>query len=262
MTERGYQLDFARTHPAMYDPAGRERKADTIVAVLSDALGPRLAHARGLNIGCSTGLMDSHVAPSMGHLTGIDIDEAAVEFAQQTHASDKLDFRLGDAMSLDFPDASFDVVLCSQVYEHVPDPQRLMTEIERVLAPGGVCYLSATNRWCVVEQHYFLPFLSWLPQRWADAYLRATGKGDHYYERHLGHGRLRKLVRAFAVDDYTGRLVREPDRFGTAYMIDAGWKRRVLSAWLRVAAGSFPGYIWLLRKVDAAGRADPQVGGR
>jgi SAM-dependent methyltransferase len=255
MTDRGYQFDFARTHPAMYDPSGRERKARTMVAVLSDALGPRLARARGLNIGCSTGLIDSHVAPCMRHLTGIDIDEAAVDFARRTHASSNLDFRVGDAMSLDFPDGSFDVVLCAQVYEHVPDPQRLMAEIHRVLAPGGVCYLAATNKWCVVEQHYFLPFLSWLPQRFADAYLRVAGKGDHYYEHHLGRSDLRRLVARFDVFDYTGKLIRQPDRFHTTYMVNRRWKKWLLSTWLHVLPGAFPGYVWMLQKPYAESAA-------
>jgi SAM-dependent methyltransferase len=246
---RDYQRDFALAHPAMYDREGRERKAATMLAVLADALGGRLDVARGLNIGCSTGIIDSLIASRLAHLTGIDIDEAAIEFANREHATPKLDFRVGDAMALDFADGSVDVVVCSQVYEHVPDPKRMMAEILRVLAPGGVCYFAATNRLCLIEQHYFLPFLSWLPPSLADRYLRLAGRGGHYYERHLTHGGLRRLTRMFDVDDYTGRLIDDPSRFGTEYLVARpGVKRAVLSAWLRHARWSFPGYIWVLRK--------------
>jgi ubiquinone/menaquinone biosynthesis C-methylase UbiE len=253
MTARDYQRDFAHCHPAMYDIAGRERKALTMLAVLSDAMGERLSAARGLNIGCSTGIIDAFIASHLGHLTGIDIDSAAIAFATQQHATQNLDFGIGDAMALDFPDASMDVVLCSQVYEHVPDPVRMMDEIHRVLAPEGVCYFAATNKLCIVEQHYFLPFLSMLPQSLANRYLRLTGKGHHYYERHLTYWRLRQLASAFEVDDYTHRLVDEADHFGTAYMTGGGGiKSAVLRGWLRFALWAFPGYVWILRKSPAA----------
>jgi SAM-dependent methyltransferase len=44
---------------------------------------------------------------------------------------------LGDAQALGFTDASFDVVLCTEVLEHVPEPQRAIDEMFRVLKPGG-----------------------------------------------------------------------------------------------------------------------------
>ncbi len=249
MAHRGYQHDFARTHPAMYDQEGRKRKADTTVAVLSDALGSRLRNARVVNVGCSSGIIDSFIAPHVEHLTGIDIDEAAIAHANERHATERLEFRVGDAMALDFPDASFDVVLCSQVYEHVPNPQVMMDEIRRVLVPGGICYFAATNKLYPIEQHYFLPFLSMLPQGLADRYLRLTGKGNRYYERHLTYWRLRRLTAAFESTDYTRRLVTEPERFATKYMVGTGGaKTWVLRAWLRLAYWAFPSYVWVLRR--------------
>lgn len=46
------------------------------------------------------------------------------------------------AESLPYEDESFDVVICTQVLEHVDDPPKVLSEIERVLAPGGVAFLS------------------------------------------------------------------------------------------------------------------------
>jgi SAM-dependent methyltransferase len=48
---------------------------------------------------------------------------------------------LMDATSLQYPDASFDLVLCSHVLEHVPDDRAAMREMHRVLRPGGVALL-------------------------------------------------------------------------------------------------------------------------
>lgn len=253
---REYQERFSEEHPSMFDVAGRERKAATLVAVLQHALGTRLGVARCLNVGCSTGILDSFIAPYVGSVLGIDIDEAAVAYANAQWGGEKLRFQVGDAMALDVADASYDVVICAQVYEHVPDPAVLMLEIERVLVPGGVCYFAATNLLCVVEQHYFLPFLSMLPKSLADRYIWAFGKGEHYYERHLSYWGLRRLAWKFLIDDYTRKIVNEPLQFHTGYMVGGNVKAFILRWWLRLAFWSFPGYIWLLRKGDLNPRAD------
>lgn len=249
MKERGYQYEFSRDNAEMHSARGRQRKALTMLAVLEDALGADgLASARVLNVGCSTGLIDEILAARVATVTGIDIDGAAIELAIQRRTRGNIEFRLGDAMALDFPSAAFDVVICSQVYEHVPDPERMMAEIERVLVPEGACYFAATNRFCVMEQHYHVPFLSILPVSWAHRYLRLLGKGDHYHERHLTLWGLRRLARGFRVDDYTGKLLSEPGRYHFDYMLGSGLKAFVIRTWARLAYWAFPGYIWVLRK--------------
>lgn len=50
---------------------------------------------------------------------------AAIAHACTTFRKANLEFRVGDALNLEFANNSFDVAVCSQVYEHVPDPQRM-----------------------------------------------------------------------------------------------------------------------------------------
>lgn len=246
--ERGYQLEYSRINPMMHSSEGRQRKAETMLRVLGEALGDRLATAHVLNLGCSTGLIDAHLAPSVGQVTGVDIDEPGLSAARAMGLGPNVRFLQADAMDLPFDDGAFDVVICSQVYEHVPDAGKMMSEIRRVLRDGGVCYFAATNRWSVIEQHYRLPFLSWLPQRLANLYVRVLGRSDAYYERHFGVPTLRRMVAPLAVEDWTGRLLTDPGRYGVEYMFPGRFALLGARMVHKFAYWFFPGFIWLLWK--------------
>lgn len=251
-TARGYQFDFAGGDVAqklMYEREGRERKAATMVAVLSDHLGQPLDQLELLTVGASTGIIDNYLADHFGKVTGVDIDERAIAHAQETFVKDNLTYRVGDAMNLEVPDDSVDVVVCSQVYEHVPDQKTLMSEIYRVLRPGGHCYFAANNRLMLMEPHYRIPLLSVMPKALADRVMQWTGKGDEYYEKHLSLRNLTALTSRFTRVDYTVQTVTEQGRFGTEYLIPPGsLKARIGALLVRHAYWASPGYIWLLEK--------------
>ncbi|QBB69582.1 class I SAM-dependent methyltransferase [Pseudolysobacter antarcticus] len=245
---RGYQRDFSLAYESMNAVDDRQRKAATMLAVLCEALGDKIGSARLLNLGCSTGIIDEYLAGHVAAVTGVDIDEPAIALASSRRTAPNVEFLLDDAMRLSFADASFEIVICSQVYEHVPDPVKMMGEIHRVLRPGGVCYFAATNRWAVVEKHHRLPFLSWLPPALADRYIRLFRRGDAYYERHLGYQPLLNLVSQFRVDDYTGKILAAPDSYAAAYMFRGQLKPLFARTMFKYLRALFPGYIWLLRK--------------
>ena len=77
---------------------------------------------------------------------------------------------------------SVDIVIFNHIYEHVPNPDAVMAEIVRVLKDDGLVYLGLGNRLGIMEPHYKLPFLSWLPKRFADRYVRVSGRASSYYE--------------------------------------------------------------------------------
>lgn len=246
---RGYQYDFSKNSPYVYDRENRERKARTMVAVLEDHFSARLGECDLLNVGGSAGAIDNFLADHVHRVAGVDIDDAAIEHARATFEKPNLEFQVADAMKLPFDDGSFDIVVCSHVYEHVPDPVKMFAEIERVLRPGGACYFSAGNRLMWNEPHYNLPLLAILPRPLAHVYIRLAGKADFYHEKHLTYWGLKRLVSAFGRCDYTVRLIEEPERFHTAYMLPAGSTKARVARWV---AGSLywalPGYIWLLTK--------------
>src|SRR5204863_7331930 len=77
--------------------------------------------------------------PDGTRLTGVDWSPAMLAIARQRAAAlgREADLRQGDAQALDFPDESFDTVLCALGLCALPDDRRAVTEMARVLRPGG-----------------------------------------------------------------------------------------------------------------------------
>lgn len=220
-----------------------------MVAVLSDYFGCSLDGMRALDVGASTGIIDAFLAHYLGSIVGIDIDEMAVEHAKETFVRSNLYFHIGDALNLQVPDEMVDIVICSQVYEHVQSAEKMMKEIFRVLRPGGVCYFAASNRLMWNEPHYNLPLLSVLPRRVAHWYIYLSGKAGHYHELHFSYWGLKHLVKDFEVFDYSSKVLRDSERYGVAYMIQPGSVKSFFARLIaRFAYWLMPGYIWLLRK--------------
>jgi ubiquinone/menaquinone biosynthesis C-methylase UbiE len=252
---RGYQFDFSFKATSVFDTQSRERKARTIIAVLNDYLKMPLKNLSLLDVGGSTGIIDNFLADYFGSVIGIDIDTSAIDYACHQHAKSNLSFLVGDAICLEFPDNTYDVVICTHIYEHVPDPQRMMDEILRVLKPGGICYFAAGNRLMWNEPHYNLPLLSVVPRSVAHKYLKLVGKADYYYERHFTYWGLRRLVRCFAMHDYTRKIIDEPQKYFVDYMISpSAFKLQIVRCLVRYLYWLMPGYIWVLEK-------PPQVSG-
>ncbi len=247
--ERGYQQNYSAKVPSLFDVKTRERKAKTIIKVLQDYFGCPLESFTILNVGGSAGIIDNYLADHFASVVNIDIDEKAIHHAQTSFHKTNLLFKVGDALNLEFSDNCFDVVICSHVYEHVPNADKMMEEIYRVLKTKGVCYFAAGNRLMWNEPHHHLPLLSVLPRPLAHLYLLLAGKGNYYYEKHLTYWGLRKLVNNFECYDYTQRTVEEPEKFGTDYMVKRDTlvyfaSKLIVKYFLWVC----PGYIWLLKK--------------
>jgi SAM-dependent methyltransferase len=113
----------------------RERVVRSLVRRYGDA------HLPMLDAGCGTGLNLRHLPPGS---TGLDINPRNVEIVQRRLPQQVV--VAGDVEAMPFPDASFGTVLCTEVLEHIPDPQRALDEIRRVLVPGGVLVGSVPAR--------------------------------------------------------------------------------------------------------------------
>jgi ubiquinone/menaquinone biosynthesis C-methylase UbiE len=163
-----YQNNFSKINQSVLDSKIRKTKAKKILAVIQDFLkknNQKLTNAICLDIGGSAGFSAKLLSPLVKKIYVIDIDKNALDFGKLNNKAPNIIYKISDAMALPFPNNSIDIIVCNQVYEHVPDFNQLVKEIYRVLKPSGLCYFSAGSRLVLVEQHYNLPLLSWFPKK-------------------------------------------------------------------------------------------------
>jgi SAM-dependent methyltransferase len=99
-------------------------------------------------------------------------DYRTTDWEQSPHEGAQHVDYVGPAQELPIEDAAFDVVLCTQVLEHVPEPARVLAELARVLRPGGRIYLSVPLVWELHElPHDYFRYTS----RGVEHLLEATG---------------------------------------------------------------------------------------
>ncbi|MCB0064497.1 MAG: class I SAM-dependent methyltransferase, partial [Caldilineaceae bacterium] len=221
-------------------------KAQKIVQILQDYLGSRLRQARCLDLGCGNGVISRTLAAEIDQVIGMDLDPVLIRNGQAAHSHG---FAMADAGQVPLADASCDIVVCAQVYEHTDDQPALAREIWRVLKPGGICFFSGPNRLAVMEEHYWLPFLSWLPLPLAHRYMQLLGRGSYYDIRPLTPWQARRLWGRFAVIDYTETMLTDPARFGIADKIAQSWWFDLIPKQaIKLLLPLVPNYNWILVK--------------
>ena len=98
---------------------------------------------RYLDVGCGVGAAAREIAGTTKlEVTGIDIDPKQIETARNGPARTNLEFRVMDATRLDFRDGEFDIVAASMVTHHIPNWERALSEMVRVLRTGGYLIFS------------------------------------------------------------------------------------------------------------------------
>jgi SAM-dependent methyltransferase len=146
-------------HPS--SPQAKEMADESMVrnlAAQAEAIWPQekpifarhpIADAAVLDVGCGTGEIVARLADVFPQATfmGIDVEEAHLVRARARCADFgfRVRFESGDAMALPYADASYDLVICRHLLQAVPDAARVLSEIKRVLKPGGRMHLIAED---------------------------------------------------------------------------------------------------------------------
>ena len=140
---RGRTLDHAALVYDMLEPVlllGKQAEYDRhLLSLLNLAASDRV-----LDVGCGTGVLTRMVADQVeaadgGESVGVDAAAKMIEVARKKRASEKCRFEVMAAEALAFEDASFDAVVSSLFFHHVPLDlkQKALAEAYRVLKPGG-----------------------------------------------------------------------------------------------------------------------------
>ncbi len=118
-----------------------------------------------LDVGCGAGTQSILWAEAGHYVHALDVNEPLLELGKQRTANSgyAIDFRLGSASDLPWPEQSMDVCLVIGLLEHVNAWERCLDEYARVLKPGGVLFLTTTNKLCPIQREFNLPLYSWYP---------------------------------------------------------------------------------------------------
>jgi 2-polyprenyl-6-hydroxyphenyl methylase/3-demethylubiquinone-9 3-methyltransferase len=120
-----------------------------------------------VDLGCGAGTQCELWAERGHTVHGLDLNERLIAAARQSAIEQQhgIDYRVGSASDVPWPEASMDVCLLAELLEHVPDWERCIDECARLLRAGGILYISTTNRLCPLQQEFELPLYSWYPSR-------------------------------------------------------------------------------------------------
>lgn len=208
---------FDRVSELWWDPTGKMGMLHTINPLrhkfVSDQID--IPRPRIVDVGCGGGILTESLASMGADVTGIDLSEMSLEIARQHAGSHELsiDYRHQNAEQLAHEqEGSFDVVVCMEMLEHVPDPAQVIAACARMLKPGGRAIFSTINR---TPKAFLFAIVG------GEYILRLLPRGTHSY---------RKLIRPREMRDWA--LVSGLEFTGIASLMYNPLKRR-----FRVAAG-------------------------
>jgi 2-polyprenyl-6-hydroxyphenyl methylase/3-demethylubiquinone-9 3-methyltransferase len=144
---------------------------------------------RVIDVGCGGGILSESMAEKGADVTGIDLGDKALKVAKlhQLESGSKVDYRLVSVEHLakEQP-ASFDVVTCMEMLEHVPDPEAIVRACAQLVKPGGSVFFSTINR---NPKSYLFAVIG------AEYILNMLPKGTHEYQKFIKPSELSSWAR-------------------------------------------------------------------
>lgn len=136
----------------------------------------QIAERRVVDVGCGGGILTEALAKQGADALGIDLSEELVDIADLHSLEAGVDVRYQKISAEELAQkqpASFDVVTCMEMLEHVPDPASIIQACSRLVKPGGMVFFSTLNR---KPKAYLLAILA------AEHLLRMLPRGTHNYQ--------------------------------------------------------------------------------
>lgn len=96
-----------------------------------------------LDAGCGSGIYSFSLANQIGLIEAVDIEKEKIDYVKDVNIFNNINFSIGDLCKLKFENESFDLIICSDVIEHIKDHEMAFSELARVLKKGGTLLVSA-----------------------------------------------------------------------------------------------------------------------
>ena len=160
------------------------RKDAAAYEQLYELLRPVVRQKTVLELATGTGLIAKHIVRYADHIEATDASQKMIEQAKQGVKSAKLYFSVQDMFHLPYADQSFDVVIVSNALHIVPEPEKALSEIRRVLKDDGVLvaptFTHADNAFFGNVKAFFMKLAGFpLHSKWTSheylAFLRENG---------------------------------------------------------------------------------------
>ena len=158
-----------------------------------DGLVP-LKGKRVLDVGCGGGILSESMYFKGATVTGIDLGEKALKVAKlhQLESGAKVDYQYIAVEQLaSLQPASFDVVTCMEMLEHVPDPASIVAACAALVKPNGTVFFSTINR---NAKSYLYAVIG------AEYVLNMLPKGTHDYAKFIKPSELVRMIRTSGLD--------------------------------------------------------------
>ncbi|MDF0604243.1 bifunctional 2-polyprenyl-6-hydroxyphenol methylase/3-demethylubiquinol 3-O-methyltransferase UbiG [Neisseriaceae bacterium TC5R-5] len=148
-----------------------------------------LAGKRVLDVGCGGGILAESIAQRGAEVQGIDLAKKSLKVAQlhSLESGVAVNYRCisVEDLAAEAP-ASFDVVSCMEMLEHVPDPESVVRSCATLVKPGGWVFFSTLNR---NAKAYLLAVIG------AEYLLNMLPRGTHEYQRFIKPSELSRMTR-------------------------------------------------------------------
>jgi SAM-dependent methyltransferase len=156
----------------------QERYQEERLAQLEGVAGP-LRGLRLLDLGAGMGGFAVAAALAGARVTVCEYNRAYCGIIALRAARHRLRLPIANAAGegLPLPSATFDAVVCWDVIEHVRSPELVLSEIARVLRPGGAALVTVINRRAWVDPHYHVRGINYLPRPLAEGIVAWRGRG-------------------------------------------------------------------------------------
>lgn len=166
-----------------------KRRARKIIEALNPRPGEKI-----MDLGCGTGyyLFLLSNLPIRLYLTGYDNDEKALNEAKDSLRNKGIEFILGDSHKLNLRENSFNKIVASEVLEHLEDDEKALSEIYKILKPGGILLVSTPS----INYPLFWDPINWILQRVFDTHIK-TGFLSGIWSGHMRLYKKSDLERKF-----------------------------------------------------------------